>query len=1373
MKDCVIIPKVKNKDGEFVDSELFSSLLHYTGDRSLAKQYYAVGTSPEFLSRIANNAKFDSNGEITFQSLRKLTQLNISDERVKQVLNNELGSGVYNYNEAIPRLGSFNRSSGYNDKYMATIINRQDGKVELTIVDRNQTNEAQLNDNIANRSLQERIKYYLNRAGADYSFMDRSEQANGRYSTINASKTADSMYQLIKVANNEQIDSSLAEEAGHFAVGALGRSPLITRLENLLTPEVQRDIMGDEYDTIAYRQNPAREVAGYLVGKAINGQIDKRASWQSLLNRIVSQVKRVFNNITGNEIANAKLDSQRTAEMIAQGFMSTSFQGTVEQALETRETLYSAPDSINVSTFKSVLNILKKQSAEMRAINNDLYAKYNQIEGQVEAGRISNGPSVFADIMAVDGIIEAVDLTVDSMPEMVGKLASIDFAMTSITPENAAKLREVGTFVSNAQALIKIIKDATTTEDSRLKLQNATEETIDKLKSLRRQLNEAINGDDRLLSTLEIKQREFYLRFLEDAMGSRYITRSARVLFSWKKGKRGLRWVNAENIPIEDLLRYMGEDVNWYERWLSSMSNSSDVIGQLADRSVKLANKYADDMTIQTQDRLRVLLKSLEDIGIKNTDVFCEVSPKTGKLTGNIVSPYVWGDYEDSWMAMKRQAREDFMANTNLEGKSSFEKSMLWGQYFKPIARQWHKDNSQWDETEKKYIPNSKYISQQYNETIRGTAKQGWLNQYMNLKRELDSFLPDGSTAAHRMPQFKGTTMNKIRNRMMTEGVGKALSYTLRREMADTFVEDSEDRDYGSDNTYNTVEEDMFSNQLEFEREKLNRVPLYGINKLRDSNELSTDLFQSTLAYAGMAHTYAAISNVAGTLEVGREVLRRRQVGGLKPETERDETSKAFARYQKFLDKQVYGINNTKIKIGDKIVLNKIVGFFTGVASKLFLGGNVVGGAVNLGTGALEIFKESFAGEFFSLRDWQRANIMYWKDLPSNWLHAGDDVKEDKVSLFIRQMNVSNENKKKERDFYTRKSRLVKLNPLGENLFLPYKSGEHYMQTMAFLALANGTKLIDPNGNPISLYNSYEVVPIDENDPSKGKTLSMKKGVKILDKETGELREWGIDDESKFMDKAREINNRMHGIYNNSDKVAFQQNIYGNALLAMRGYALGMIQRRFARSNYSTALGGESEGSLITLGKVLASTFTDRGGWGLTARAVLLPVSKTAQQRMLDAGFSANQYYNMRRNFADLAVIAVLALLKFITAKPEDDDDDDDPDQAMGIAYYFASRLFSEQSAFNAPWGMVKESQSLTNVSPVGFSALLDLYDLAEKFVTQDEYKSSGSTYEKGDLKWQHKVERMLPFYRSYLLMQNPYQAAQSYTYGRTTGGAR
>ena len=265
------------------------------------------------------------------------------------------------------------------------------------------------------------------------------------------------------------------------------------------------------------------------------------------------------------------------------------------------------------------------------------------------------------------------------------------------------------------------------------------------------------------------------------------------------------------------------------------------------------------------------------------------------------------------------------------------------------------------------------------------------------------------------------------------------------------------------------------------------------------------------------------------------------------------------------------------------------------------------------------------------------------------------------------------------------------------------------------------------------------------------------------------------------MDKAREINNRLHGIYNNQDKVAFQQNMFGNMLLAMRGYALGMLERRYGASKYNTILGGETEGSMRSLAKVIASTFTDRGGFGLTMRAILLPVSKKTKQAMLNAGFSANQYYNMRRNMGDAMFILALTLLKILTAKGGGDDDDkeseEEVDTTTGIVYYFAARLLREQSAMNTAWGMVDESQNLMSMTPVGVSGLIDISNLAYQFggsLVADEdnsefyYQSKKEgMYEKGDSKWEAKFWRMFPYLRSNYVWEHPYEAAKSYEYGR------
>lgn len=1473
-ESCSLKCHVRNPKGEVVESRLFNDLLHYTSNnRELTKEYYGVGTNQEFLDKVQGEAKFDENGQITLQSLRELTDLktHVEDKALLDMLNKDIGAGVYDYEEAMPKLQYFNRNSQFNNEFLATLEQTGDGKYRLHVVKNNRANLNALTKTISDRTLQDRILYYLNRAGVDVEFIKHDEKVGGRYSTKNAKRTADGLYRLIQVAKGEHIDADLAEEAGHFAVGALGNSPLVTRLMNLLTPEVQKKLMGSKEIEGKYLGNQSRrELAGYLVGRAIAGHIDERASWQSLLHRIVNKIKRIFAHVTGNNILGDAAEIEKIADRIASGFMSPDFSGDVQESIKASETLYSAKDSFNTKVFKTVANRLYLQAEEMANIDRSLYTKFNNIAGQVVAGRgNAQGAGILSDYIALEGITESISLLSDLMRgEIPDLLTSIDFDnaadFNTNMVRNARALRVLRTFTRNALAIINEVNSATTNIQGADRLQGDLDrvQIVDSdgqkhtynLLEITNKLSQLLSGKEGLINQLKNKETQYFTKFCENAYGSKYVNRSARVLFDWKKehGNSLIRFVGDEKIPIADLINDMESDIGIFDRWLGSMSNNPDVIGQIADKTTKLANKWADDLTNKAWDELRMLQRELQEIGLNNTDMFCEVSTRTGELTGNIVSRYVWGDYEADWAEFKRKCAEDFKeAHPEIENMTDFERSILWDSYFKPLARTWHRGNgaspahSQWSEEEQRYIPSDDYLSQQYIDTIESNPERlKWLNKYMQLKKSLDSRLPEGSTNSVRMPQFKGTFMNRVRNRRLTDNATSAFGGSLRTALRETFCESSEDTDYGSDQTYNNIEEDIFQNKLAFEKEKLNRLPIYGINKLKDMTEISTDLFQSTLAYAGMANTYAAFDTIVDTLEVGSEVLNRRKVGGVYTESEnRANKSRAYNRYLKFLDKQVYGISTKKIKIGRGLVINKVAGFLSGLASKVFLGGNVPGGMVNLGTGAIEIFKESLAGEYYSIKDWRKAHKMYWGSLGSNlgswWVDIGKQMKEDKVSLFIRHFNILGDNKEKQRNWETRRNR-ANYFLYNESLFLPYKMGEHYMQSMSYLALANSIKVYDVDGTETSLYDAYSVEHLEDETGKtfKDRTLALN-GVYLKDAESVEkyhmledilseidnalqssspfgrvtnftqeqldymnekgyymddlttLRTlietdkynltWSIDDESAFMDKAREINNRMHGIYNNQDKVAMQQSIFGNMLLSMKGYALGLAERRFGTSKHSTALGGEVEGSMRTLLKVIMSSATDRGGFSLTMRAILFPFGKKAKQNMLRAGFSANQFYNMRRNWGDGAAIVALLLLKLLTEAPVGDDDDDDEgetDIIAGLVYYFSSRLFREQAAYNTPRGWSDESSTLLNVAaPAGFSVLTQLWSIASgavgsQFASEDDseyfYQSSKEgIYEEGDAKWERKFWRMFPYLRSEYVFNHPYDAAASYEYGR------
>ena len=1469
MGKCTILAHVRNPKGEVVESRLYKDLLHYTSNnRQLTKEYYAVGTNESFLDKVRDDAEFDENGEITFKSLQRLANLQVNEDTLIQVLNKDLGAGIMTYDEAVSKMAAFNRSSSYNDSYMATIKPATDGKYSLFVVKKTKANQVALGEVISKQTLQNRIKYFLNKAGVSVEFMEADERVHGRYSTENATQTANGLYQLIKIAKGEKVESALAEEAGHFAVAAMGNSPLMQRFFKLLTPEVQKKILGEDYDGKYLGDNVRREVAGTIVGEALLGNIDKRSPWSALMTRIVNNIKKVFAHLKGDKVMKAALEAQEIAEYIAEGFMSETFEGTVEEALQTRETLYSAPVSFNVRTFRDVLGRLKLQAAEMGSISKDLFDKFNQITGQVEIGRDVNAPGILGDAIALEGITEAIALLSDLMKsEIPTLLDSVDFSNISgfylNMPRNGKALRAVRVYVKNVLDIIQIINLATSTIPGAQTLQGDVHnvQILDSLgnpvshdlRKIASSLETLLKSEDGLVNSLMNKESQFFLQFLEQSLGSKYISRAARVIFKLKKGEKLIQFKEAEDIPLSDLIRSLDSDLTLFERYIASMSNNSDIIGQIVDKVTKHANKLADDITrndFEELQKLRDRFIQLKKKGlISDTREIYEVG-YLGRLTGNIRSAYYVGEWENAFQIFKDDMYKDFVRTHDLNGKSDFEIGVMWDSFFKPKIKGWHTTNSKFVidpiTNEGRYVPNDSYKDSSWYELHDDVQK--FIEDIVRLKTSIDSRLGDVHTRSHRAPQFKGTFIDKVNNKMLfDEGVGKAIRSTIRGEIRDTFCESSEDTDYGSEATYNSEAEMLFYDKVAYEKEKINRVPLYGINKLSDTSELSTDIFYSLLAYSGMANQYLAMSQIVDTLEVGREVLSERRVEGLKSERERDKTSGAFTRYTKFLDKQVYGISAKKINVIRGILLDKIANFFTGLASKIYLGGNVAGGLVNLGTGSIEIFKEAFAGEYFTLQDWIEANEEYMKYIVPNMIgNVGKEIKTDKVSLFIQYFDVLSDNKKEWRDWNTRRPWIMNL--FGKSLWLPYKSGEHYMQSIPYIGLAMHTKIYDEDGNETTLWDAFQVDTIE--DTKKGKRLTLgdkkffkdasdipqyqmisdivaqidsvlgassilgpslhlsteqqdylnSKGYNIADlsgTKTQLLIDmdsllWSDSDEAAFQTKAREIVNRMHGIYNNADKVAAQQTIFFNMLLAMRGYALGMAERRFGASKYSVALGGETGGSMADFAKVLLLPFMDKSYIPLTMRAILLPFGEKTKQAMLNAGFSMHQYRNMRRNWGDFAVIGALMLLKSLTAPGSSNDDDDEEEESnniAGITYYFTSRLLREQKAMNTISGAKDESSSLLDIEPIGFSIASDLWDImygliGQQFIEPSDERLTGEEkpdnytdfyynsrkeglYDYGDSKAETKIMKMLPYYRSIYVFQNPYDAAAAFDYGK------
>jgi hypothetical protein len=97
-----------------------------------------------------------------------------------------------------------------------------------------------------------------------------------------------------------------------------------------------------------------------------------------------------------------------------------------------------------------------------------------------------------------------------------------------------------------------------------------------------------------------------------------------------------------------------------------------------------------------------------------------------------------------------------------------------------------------------------------------------------------------------------------------------------------------------------------------------------------------------------------------------------------------------------------------------------------------------------------------------------------------------------------------------------------------------------------------------PNGKIVSLWDAMEVVYTDPNDHSKGAKLQLKEG---YTKEDGSA--FTKDDIIAFSRKSASINQKMHGIYNEADKNAFQALGIGRMAMMFRKWIVPSLNKRF------------------------------------------------------------------------------------------------------------------------------------------------------------------------------------------------------------------
>lgn len=1290
-RNCAIIPQVRNDKGQIVDSKLFKGLLAYTGNnRSEATRLYLITKSSEFIKNWNSKLTLDENNEPTINSLLKKTNFSdvIPESKVLEKLNRDIGyykrgmnrpalwiNNDENYQTLLQKAISFNQTSDFRDDYVARIIKIQDTEsprilIGVKVEKRNRLNSIEADKMIYNSNLNNRLRDILAANGVTTGVLTNLEKRmgiNGVTDFDTAKTAANGLVEMIRLANGIEGEKALPEEFAHFAIEAMGESPIINRLiNNLNSNGLVDEILGDEYDTynILYNGDTAKlakEAAGKLLAKhLLKSEPIEQKPYKNLLERVISAIKSFFKTINVNQIQKAIYEADKDFSRLARDILNGRMDEEISiDNIKSSDLFYQTNERIQRDR-KVLQNIINNELKRLK-----IYEKRNP-NSQFSTNQrllIDRLEMELDDNNEIEGIYSFLNNALEELQKVSSRLGMLRDTSATNVNERASVLRDIRNYMYSYKNIIEDIRKALVDE----------ERYADNRYGQR--VRVVLDNASILVGDLFVKYNDVSMPLFIDFIKP-FIGESIMIPFGKFKGKV---------IKAEDLVKMADEDISFFDRWLDSMADSSDYALKIMDQAVKKSKEQARFRTIDVMKQLQAATIKLEKAGIKNTDWMFERDSK-GNLSGNYIS-------EINQAIFKEKLKEMFKTLNEKYGKNPIGED---AEKYKRERQAWFDANM--EIVNGKKVPRmSIYGNKQYQRLNK--AQKEYYDTVMNIKSQLDSYLPEKYTTLTNAVKIRKDLLERVKaSNNVRSGVKQ-----IWESIKDEFVRRTDDVDFGDRATIK-----------DFEGNEVQVLPIY-FTKLKegeDANDLSTDIVSTLTAYAAMVNDFDEMNKVIDVLELGRDLLKERQVvqtQGGKPLIEKfkiigrkveskltkeGEGTRFVERLNDFFNMQVYGkymadegtFGKTNIDKG------KVANFINKVTSMNNLALNVLSGISNLATGRIMMRIESLAGEFFNEKNTITADRIYGKALPAYLAEIGSRVKTSKLALWDELFNVMQEYEQDVREVnFDRKTWFSKMFSTS-TLFFMNNAGEHWMQNRTSLALADAYKMKAPNGKIVSLWDAMEVVPIDKNNKKLGAKLQLKQGYKKADGS-----DFTQDDIIKFSRRSAAINQRMHGIYNKADRSAVQRLAIGRMGMMFRKWIKPSLNRRFKSASYNYDLDAWTEGYYRTSGRFLLQLARDlrETQFNLAARwNELTPTEKA----------------NIRRALTEtghfLAVMAIIGLIEW--------SDDKDRPWLVRMAEYQARRLYTELGAMIPGKPMISEGLKIIKSPAAGVNTIENMLDLTK-----------------------------------------------------------
>lgn len=1199
----------------------------------MAREIFLRAISPKFISDNKNTLSLDAEGVPTLESLmsNKWMKKFIGDENILKSLNKyeSKDDTIDNFNALLEESKQFNTTSLYKDDFIATVEYTKDNKIIIEISNKTQDKVDKFNNQYGVQKLNESLHNIFRNIGITVGHLSKAETANGRVGHIDFSKArsiASDFNSMIRVANNIEGAVAISEEFSHLMIEVFKDDILVNRSLNTLINDGNsiRQILGNQYQEVYDYHNGdialvAEEALGQLLQKNLLKNTLSEYKNKSLFKRAFDYIVNKFKNFKTSDVDKAIQYADNAMNQLARNILTNNVQVTAEDISNIRRN-----DSFNSLSERIERNIkILKDATEIELkrykINKDIDTEH--IKNTIASLKKFSGP----ETDTLTGIITYANTALGNMKGLYYGFSTLNEKSISDKSKFLRKVQQYlhsyGDFIS---ALNTALNEETLLEDNmftkEIEIEGVTY-TVEKI------ISELNNLNASLKSNFEKHIKPLFIEFCKP-------------------------YLEGTNIVAEEIIKQAESDISFLDRWLDSMGMSSDVMLQVFDAAAKKAKDKARFDTINTIKKIQSWRLKAEAAGITDFEKFFE-KDSSGKKTGNYISEINLGEYEYQKKLFFEQLNEKYGKNPSGEQArlKITEKKEWMDKYTVEVYGRVFPKLDMWK--------NAEY------ENLTDTEKT-ILEEFKQLKRDLDRLLPENkinSNLAIQMRKAKGQrVIDSIKNITSPSMLFDNIKEGLKSEFFDSA---DDDQIFGA-----TVRKGLTN----FDGSEYMVLPLNYTSKLENSDELSTDLTSTLMAYAYMAHQYHELENIVDPLEIGRTIVKSyrdvKKTRGSNPLVEKVEAlgdtvyrdilhaegSNIAKKLDDFMESQIYQRYIKDEGVVGKFNIAKTVNNVLETSSVAQLGFNWLANLANVTQGICMQHIEVTAKQYFNAKELASADKEYASMLKEYVPEVGARLQNSKMALLGEFFNIKQDFKSKTRRIY-KKGLLERI--FGADVaFLGQEAGDHWLYYRTAIAYMKHTK-IKVDGVETTVWDAIQTRTSDV-DPNI-KEMYMPEAYYLDGKKF---------DVAKFGRKIAHINHTLFGVYNEEDANAANRVALGRILMQYRKWMKPLFNRRFQKKQYVLEMEEYEEGYYRTLIRTIQQLKRGEIQFGML------------KEQLTEAEFS-----NIKRAITEIVqFLAVLAASQLI-AWP----DDKDRPWALKLAEYTTHRLAHELGGLAPTPVMVQE----------------------------------------------------------------------------------